>query len=200
MIKLISITPNSEKVIESMGRICYNSKNNISTDSSEIFIKSIIKRNHLSVLEHASASFEISNVSRSFTHQLVRHRLASYCQLSQRYVDQGEFKFIIPPSILDNLEAEILYSETMYTINETYKKLRNLGIKKEDARFILPEATETVIGITANFREWRSIFELRLTPHAQWEIRTTLLEILKELTKLSPNCFGDLLEKYNKEI
>ena len=188
---LLAITPNPEKLIEEAGRTCYLSLSKITDDSERNFIRSAIKRGHHSILEHASASFRILGASRSFTHQLVRHRIASFSQQSQRYVDEAEFNYIVPPDIACNETALAVYREFIENSRETYAKFRELGIKKEDARFILPNALESQIVFSANFREFRSVFNLRLDKAAQWEIRRVCLEMLKILQDKAPSVFGD---------
>ncbi len=190
-VKLLAITPESEKLIEEAGRTCYLSLDRITENSKDNFIQASIRRGHGSILEHASASFRILGASRAFTHQLVRHRIASYSQQSQRYVDEGEFNFVIPPSIAENEKALALYREFTETSRKTYAKLREMNIKKEDARFILPNALESQIVFSANFRELRSVFTLRLEKAAQWEIRRVCLEMLKIMQEHAPSVFGD---------
>ena len=192
-VKLLAITPNAEKLIEEAGRTCYLSLDRISDTSEKNFIRGCIKSGHHSILEHAVATFRIKGASRAFTHQLVRHRLASYSQQSQRYVVESEFNYIIPPDISNNTEAYNLFLEFIENSRETYRKLRGMGIKKEDARFVLPNALESEIVFTANFRELRFIFSLRLKKNAQWEIRRVCLEMLKIMQKESPSAFGDYI-------
>lgn len=194
---LLAITPNPEKLIEEAGRTCYLSLSKITDDSERNFIRSAIKRGHHSILEHASASFRILGASRSFTHQLVRHRIASFSQQSQRYVDEAEFNYIVPPDIAGNEAALALYREFIENSRHTYAKFRELGIKKEDARFILPNALESQIVFSANFREFRSVFNLRLDKAAQWEIRRVCLEMLKVLQEKAPSVFGDYVINEN---
>lgn len=192
-VKLLAITPNPEGLIEEAGRTCYLSLDRITETSKENFIQAAIRRGHGSILEHASASFRILGASRAFTHQLVRHRIASFSQQSQRYIDEGEFNFIIPPSIAENEEALSLYREFIEKSRETYAALRQLKIKKEDARFLLPNALESQIVFSANFRELRSIFSLRLEKAAQWEIRRVCLAMLKIMQEHAPSVFGDFI-------
>lgn len=160
-------------------------------NSAHKFIEMLIKTGHTSVLEHAVATFRIEGGSRSFTHQLVRHRLASFTQQSQRYVEETGFRYVVPPSIEENPEAKEIFRKFIEFSKETYKRLRDLGIKKEDARFVLPNAVCSEIVISANFREWRHIIELRGHPSAQWEIRRMSIEILKILKEKAPSVFSD---------
>lgn len=190
-VELLFITPDAEKLIETAGRTSYLSFGKQGKDTEKAFIRMLIKRGHLSVLEHAYATFRISGVSRAFTHQLVRHRLCSFIQQSQRYVDERNFNFIEPQSIKNNPEAHSIFTESMDNARKTYVELQKLGIKNEDARFVLPNATESQIVVTANLREWRHIVELRGEPDAQWEIRRAAIEILKILKKHAPTVFGE---------
>lgn len=196
-VELISITPNSEKLIENAGRTSYLSFEKQGRGSEKEFIRMLIRSGHLSVLEHAYATFRIKGGSRAFTHQLVRHRLCSYTQQSQRYVDESRFNYIEPESIKNNKEAHSLFVNFMDKAKEIYNRLQKLGIKNEDARFVLPNAVESKIVVTANFREWRHIIGLRGSPDAQWEIRKVAIEILKILKKYAPTIFADF--EINKE-
>lgn len=190
---LLAMTPEPEKLIEEAGRTCYLSLDKITDDSDANFIRNAIKRGHQSILEHASASFRIFGASRAFTHQLVRHRIASYSQQSQRYVEESEFNFIVPPEISGNNEALEVYREYMEKSRSAYAKLRNMGVKKEDARFVLPNALESQIVFSANFRELRSVFDLRLEKFAQWEFRMVCMSMLKILQEKAPSVFGDYI-------
>ncbi|HOM09831.1 MAG TPA: FAD-dependent thymidylate synthase [Spirochaetota bacterium] len=192
-VTLLAITPNAEKLIEEAGRTCYLSLDRITEGSETNFIRRCIMNGHHSILEHASASFRVLGASRAFTHQMVRHRLASFSQQSQRYVNEEEFNFIIPPSIAANNEAKTIFTDFMEQARIIYKKLRELSIKKEDARFVLPNALESQIVISANFREWRHIFSLRLEKAAQWEIRSVCMQMLKILQDEAPSVFGDFI-------
>ena len=194
---LLAITPGPEKLIEEAGRTCYLSISKMTDESEKNFIRSAIKRGHHSILEHASASFRILGASRAFTHQLVRHRIASFSQQSQRYVDETEFNYIVPDDILADERALEVYRDQMEYTRRAYIKLREAGIKKEDARFILPNALESQIVFSANFREFRSVFNLRLDRSAQWEIRRVCMEMLKILQEKAPSVFGDYVINEN---
>lgn len=190
-VELIAITPNAEKIIEQAGRTCYLSFEKEKPGSEKQFIQNLIKNGHLSVLEHASATFRIKGCSRSFTHQLVRHRLASYSQQSQRFVDEKSFRYVEPPSIATHPEAHEIYKSFMEHVREVYQKLRKLNIPKEDARFVLPNATESEIVMTANFRELRHIINTRGQIAAQWEIRSMVIQLVQILQQHAPAVFGD---------
>ena len=122
-------------------------------NSAEKFIEMLIRNNHLSVLEHVTSTFRISGVSRVFTHQLVRHRMASFTQQSQRYVNEQKFQYIEPLSIQKNQEAHKLFTYFMDEARKSYVKLQEIGIRNEDARFILPNSINSEIVITADLRE-----------------------------------------------
>ncbi len=190
-VELLFITPNAEKLIESAARTCYQSFAKQGKDTEKAFLKMLIKRGHLSVLEHAYATFRISGVSRAFTHQFVRHRLCSFSQQSQRYVDESDFNYIEPESVKNHPQAHLIFTKLMDEAKKAYSELQKVGIKKEDARFVLPNAVETQVVVTANFREWRHIIELRGQQDAQWEIRRMAMEVLKILKKHAPTAFVD---------
>jgi thymidylate synthase (FAD) len=191
-IELLYITPNAEKVIEKAGRTSYQSFEKLTENSYKKFIKMLIRNKHESVLEHASASFKISGISRALTHQLVRHRLCSFTQQSQRYVNENEFNYIEPDDIKSNPTAHKIYKELMEHVRDQYSQLRDLGIKKEDARFILPNSIESEIIMTANLRELRHVIRLRGEKAAQWEIRRLAIELLKILKREVPDVFQDM--------
>ncbi len=192
-VELVAITPNAEKVIESAGRTCYLSLNKITDSSEKGFIQSLIKRGHLSVLEHAAATFRIRGGSRAFTHQLVRHRLASFSQQSQRYVKESGFRFVIPPSINEDPALKERFEDFMEQARKLYEFFLERDIKKEDARYILPNAVVSEIVVSANLREWRHILKLRCHRSAQWEIRQICMEILRILKQNTPSVFFDFV-------
>ena len=196
-VDLILITPDAEKHIEKIGRVCYDSERFMNELSAPKFIKNLISRGHDSVLEHAQATFYIDEVSRVCANQLVRHRIgSSYCQRSQRYCKEGNFNFYMPTSIASNTEASIRYTLTMDHLQKVYNELISLGCKPEDARMVLPNACHTQISVTMNFRALRNFFELRCDDHAQEEIRTMAKEMLKIMYKEAPSCFEDLNYKF----
>jgi len=144
------------------------------------------------LIEHASATFEISGISRACSHQLVRHRLASYSQESQRYVDMSNPEWVLPPAIAENPEARAVWDEFASNVKATYRTLRELGVRKEDARFALPNGTATRVVVTMNLRELLHVFRLRISPAAQWEIRDVCVRMLELVCPVAPNVFGDL--------
>jgi thymidylate synthase (FAD) len=191
-VELIAMTPDPERVIEQAGRTCYLSFDRMEDDSHGGFIRRLLKMGHESPLEHAYATFRIKNCSRAMTHQLVRHRLMAVSQQSQRYVNEDAFDYVVPESMpaewVDDFHAD------MKTIQEMYRKWRERGLRKEDARFVLPNACVSEIVVSANFREWRHIFKLRTSPKAQWEIRDACRAMLAMLTECAAACFDDIVE------
>jgi len=191
-VELIAVTPEPERVIEQAGRTCYLSFDRMEDDSHGGFIRRLIKMGHESPLEHAYATFRIRNCSRAMTHQLVRHRLMAVSQQSQRYVDEDGFEYVVPQSMpAEHLED---FHQDMKTIQQMYRKWRQRGLRKEDARFVLPNACTSEIVVSANFREWRHIFKLRTSPKAQWEIREVCRKMLALLTEHAGACFADILD------
>jgi len=181
-----------EELLERAGRVCYRSG---SRGDPGRFLRARIREGHESIVEHASATFEISGISRAASHQLVRHRLASYSQESQRYVSGSDPEWVLPPAIAENPEARVIWDEFADNVKVTYQALRELGVRKEDARFALPNAAATRIVVTMNFRELLHVFRLRISPAAQWEIRDVCVRMLELVYPLAPNVFGDLREE-----
>jgi thymidylate synthase (FAD) len=154
-------------------------------------LKDALEKGHVSVIEHASFTFSLEGISRSCSHQLVRHRLASYTQQSQRYIELEENDiFVTPESIQKNAEAQKLFEENGQKQFSLYQNLIDLGIPKEDARFVMPNATKTNIMVTMNARELLHFFALRCCERTQWELRTVAWQMLKLVKKVSPLLFG----------
>lgn len=199
-IKLLFISPNAEFTCETSARVCYDSHDKQTDESYTKMLPTLLKAGHLSVFEHSSASFLIEGISRAASHQLVRHRMSSFSQRSQRYVNEAEFPYVVPPSIADNPEALDLYQTLMQRINEDYANLVALGVKKEDARFVLPNAAQTTLVMTANFRQWLHVIDMRVSKSAQWEIRELMTLIWKELYAHAPHVFGlQYFESWSKD-
>lgn len=194
-VELWSITPDAERLIERAGRVCWKTDLSLTEDGTAAFIEKLVKRGHLSVLEHSKATFFVSGISRACSHQIVRHRIASYSQESQRYVDASHFVPVIPKTIANNAEARALFASAETACKVAYRGLRELGVPKQDARFLLPNATPTSIVVTMNFRSWRHFFEMRCDRYAQWEIRAVADEILRQVHEIAPAVFGDLYQK-----
>lgn len=171
-------------------------------------VRKVIEKGHLSVVEHIAFSFVIEGISRSCSHQLVRHRPASYSQQSQRYfsiakkMESGEIEkrleefFVVPLSIKADICAYNHFKFAIQVAFENYKMLIEKNIPMEDARFLLPNAAKTSIMVTMNARELRHFCELRCAKEAQWEIRELAKQMLREAYNVIPIVFEDLKEKY----
>ncbi|MCS7231729.1 MAG: FAD-dependent thymidylate synthase [Elusimicrobiota bacterium] len=214
-VKLLNYSKDALYVIYSAFRQCYSSESAFEifekvrkekeNKKYEEFIKNLISCNHLSPIEHISFTFSISGVSRALTHQLVRHRIASYSQQSQRYVEAKDFEYVIPPSILKNPKLKKEFIKLMKEIKAKYdffvkelKKLNKTSEKVyEDARYILPQATQTKIVVTMNCRELLHFFNERCCNRAQWEIRRLAYEMLDICKKKLPSVFEKAGPKCN---
>ncbi|MCK8675031.1 FAD-dependent thymidylate synthase [Rhodococcus sp. NPDC003382] len=197
-----------EALVEFAGRACYQSwsKPNPRTATNAGYIRHLIDVGHLSVLEHSSASFYITGISRSCTHELIRHRHFSYSQLSQRFVPGGDTPVVVPPAIEGDEELERLFLAAAETSRAAYTELLGALDEKlshvpagplrakrvrEAARSVLPNATETRVVVTGNYRAWRHFIAMRATEHADVEIRRLAVECLRRLQEVAPNVFGD---------
>jgi thymidylate synthase (FAD) len=194
-VELMAITPNAEQVIELACRTCYLSFHRYNPPSSTAeLIKKVIRKKHHSVLEHASATFRIKGGSRTFTHELVRHRLMSPSQESQRYVEYGQtrdYDVVLPPTI-ENSAFKERYLKMAEDSRDFYTEMVQAGIPKEDARYVLSGGTTSEIVITANLREFRHIFAVRCHPRAHWEIRGICMKMLRILKAEVPIVFFDI--------
>jgi thymidylate synthase (FAD) len=195
---LLYHTPDPERAVAASARLCYapvgaaELVESMSDEAVAKVLKTIITSGHLSALEHASYTFAIDGVSRALTHQLVRHRLASYNQQSQRYVRyDGEPTFIEPPAVAADAAAHELFAEATQAAFDAYKRLLDAGVAAEDARYLLPNAMETKIVVTMNVRELLHFFELRCCKRAQWEIRALALRMLELAEPTAPYIFLD---------
>jgi len=196
----------SEKLIEYAGRMCYQSWSNPAGRTNREYIANMLDHGHLSVIEHASASFSIRGVSRSCTHELVRHRHFSFSQVSQRYVSEEDSRMVEPDCIAEDPECHRIFLEAVTKARDAYRELyRRLAGKFESvesptlrrklarqaARSVLPNAVETALVMTGNFRAWRHFIRMRANEHADVEIRAVAVEICRQLQRLSPAVFGD---------
>ena len=212
-VSILAHTPNIENVIASSGRLCYSKVgvNELlqkhSKEDNERFIKMLADMGHHSPLEHVSFTFAVEGVSRALTHQLVRHRIASYSQQSQRYVNLDKtFDYIMPPDIEKNEVTTTVFENAMKDIKRYYDYLVDSleesyisnGMNKreankkaiEDARYVLPNACETKIVFTMNARTLLHFFEKRCCSRAQWEIRNLANEMLRQCKEISPILFS----------
>lgn len=201
---LLRHTPNPEETVAMAAKLCYSPsdieslKSKIETKDQKVFVEKLMNMGHMSPIEHASFTFAIEGISRACSHQLVRHRLASYSQQSQRYVSEASgFDYIIPDTIKNDKELKHIFltfmNEAQKTYNTIVQKLNENGIKGEaanqDARFVLPNAAETKIIVTMNARELQHFFRQRCCNRAQWEIRAMAEKMLKLVKKVSPVIF-----------
>ncbi len=209
-VELLTMTGDAVEVVYAACRQCYSKgfaaemfekgrSGDPSLEEKEEFIRRIVKSGHESPLEHVSMTFAIRGISRSCSLQLGRHRLASYSQQSQRYVSMKDFGYIIPPTIRGDEELQKLFVDEMEDIKRKYNRivdaLNAKGLEgesaRQDARFILPEASETKIVVTMNARALLHFFSLRCCSRAQWEIRR-MAERMLEISKAAlPSIFGD---------
>jgi thymidylate synthase (FAD) len=188
-VKLLAVTPDAEKLIETAGRLCWGTQDKTGTAPDRI--QKWIDVGHESMVEHACATFRI-RASRVLTHELVRHRLASYSQRSQRYVKETEPRYIEPPEIKGNEAARSQFQEAMKASWQAYGDLLAKGIRAEIARYVLPNACETQIICSWNFREIRHIIKLRTSKRALPEFRAVAGEIRRIMKEIAPQVFADL--------
>ena len=183
--------------IERCGRVCYKSEGKIEEGSAERFVANLIKRGHEAVLEHASITVKFV-VDRGVSHELVRHRLASYCQESTRYCNyanedfNSEITFIIPEYLDYKSEAWSKWKETMKVCEDAYFKMLDFGFSPQEARAVLPNSLKTEVIMTANLREWRLFFKLRTANAAHPQMREVTRPLLDDLKELVPVVFDDI--------
>lgn len=197
-VELLYHTPDPERAIATAARLCYapvgasELMETMPPERIKSVLSTIMKSGHFSTLEHVSYTFAIDGVSRALTHQLVRHRLASFNQQSQRYVKfKDGLNTIKPASVAEDEEANALFDEAIDAAVEAYKKLLDAGVPAEDARYLLPNAAETKIVVTMNVRELLHFFELRCCNRAQWEIRELAHKMLDLVRPTAPYVFFD---------
>jgi thymidylate synthase (FAD) len=195
-VKLLEHTPDPERTIAAAGRLCYApvGADELFDEMSDAEIKKLltflIKAGHMSAIEHAVFTFAIDGISRACSHQLVRHRVASYNQQSQRYVTYDNLEFITPPTIAENKSAAEAFDKGNEAALVLYKELLDAGVPAEDARYVLPNAAETKIVVTMNARELLHFFTLRCCNRAQWEIRDLGLAMLDIVKEKAPTVFA----------
>lgn len=217
---LIEHTPDPEKLVATAAKLCYSSsdisslRNGLTDEKISEFIDMLVSIGHESVMEHVSFTFGIEGISRACSHQLVRHRIASYSQKSQRYVNENGFSFITPPAVENCPQANEEFIKAVDSIQESYKKIADAltelhknefisqglnektalskarKLANEDARFILPNACETKIVVTMNVRSLFNFFQHRCCNRAQWEIRAVADEMLKLCKEAAPHIFA----------
>lgn len=196
LVQLLTHTPDPERVVAAAARLCYSASSidelmGREKAEQEKLLRKILELGHFSVLEHVNFTFGVEGISRACSHQLVRHRLASYSQQSQRYVSHAEqFETVTPPSISEKPELAEKYQALMGELHQYYRDFMEAGIPAEDARFILPNAATTKIVITMNARELKHFFHLRCCRRAQWEIQIMAKEMLKLARQAAPLLFA----------
>ncbi len=218
-VELLRYTPDGEKLVAAAARLCYSPigvseiEETLNEEKIESFLSLLMDLNHESPIEHVTFTFGVEGISRTLTHQLVRHRIASFSQQSQRYVKLEQFEYIIPPSIENNKKAKELFQRAMREDQKYYDEITNLLFEEhfnkylqdgftekearkkaekesiEDARYIFPNACETKIVFTMNARSLMNFFRLRCCNRAQWEIRELATLMLKEVKKVYPILF-----------
>ena len=193
---LLAHTPDPERLVAAAARLCYAEAlpeevlAGMTPEEIRSFLARLVAMEHLSPFEHASFTFAVSGVSRALTHELVRHRIASYSQRSQRYVNEEGFSFVTPPSIAAQAEAGRIFAEAMAALRRAYAELLALGIPREDARFVLPNACTSQLMVTMNARSLRNFFSLRCCGRAQWEIRELAWRMLELVRGVAPGLFA----------
>ena len=206
-VKWLGESTDGERLAEFAGRLCYMSQKNPASRPTREYLENIKKQGHGSVLEHANYSLLLEGVSRSLTHELVRHRAGfAYSQLSQRYVDESTANFVMPPAIIGDEVLEASWREQMEAAQKSYvalveslmeryawvgDKIHRRKMAREAARGVLPNSTETKIVVTGNARAWRTMLELRSSEGAELEIRRCAVEILNILQAEAPGFFSD---------
>ncbi|MGL4991672.1 MAG: FAD-dependent thymidylate synthase [Sarcina sp.] len=210
-VRLMQYTPEPEKLIASAAKLCYSSVGvddiitKLTDEGAEKFLDMLMSFGHQSPIEHVNFTFAIEGVSRSLTHQLVRHRIASYSQQSQRYVKLEQFEYIVPPAIANDKIAKELFIKSMEEAQKSYDKISkhlkekyiNEGMKEkdaekkaiEDARYVFPNACETKVVFTMNARTLMNFFHHRCCERAQWEIREMADKMLEEVKEVAPTLF-----------
>lgn len=202
-IRILEHTPNPEKLISNAARLCYSSIgieslfDKYTDEQNKDMIGKLMAMNHESPIEHVNFTFGIEGISRTLSHQLVRHRIASYSQQSQRYVKLDQFEYTIPPNIANNEKLKKAYINNMridqllydYMVDELIKDGFTEKEAIEDARYIFPNACETKLIVTMNARTLMNFFKLRCCNRAQWEIRELADKMLIECKKIAPNIF-----------
>lgn len=195
-VKLLAHTDDPERAVAAAARLCYSPRGvselheKLTEEEVASLLEKLVGMGHFSALEHAVFTFGVEGISRACSHQLVRHRLASYSQQSQRYVTLGEPVAIIPETVKADKAACEEFDAMLESLWALYSKLVEGGVPPEDARYILPNACETKIVVTMNARELRHFFRLRLCRRAQWEIRDMAVEMLRVVGPAAPKLFA----------
>lgn len=196
-VKLITHTPEPDRVVATAARLCYSPRaaedvwTGFTPEKQEEFLTKLTAYGHYSPFEHVAFTFAVSGVSRALSHQLVRHRIASYSQRSQRYINEAAFQVVIPPTVAADPTAREEFEGIIRKIQDGYDRLTGLGIPKEDARYLLPNACQTQLIMTMNARSLLHFFTLRCCRRAQWEIREMAWKLRGEVLKVAPVLFRE---------
>lgn len=201
-VELINYTSNPDRTCAEAAYTTVSSKplsesEKLSDEKVAKILNQVVSKGHHAVLEHAQFTFSIEGVSRVLTHQLVRHRIASYCQQSQRYVEFDKLEYVTPETIKGDAKEE--YERTMGGLEAQYRKLVDAGVPAEDARYIFPNAAKTNIVVSMNARSLHNFFNLRCCLRAQWEIQKLAYKMLEEAKNAAPLIFENA-GPYCKEL
>lgn len=194
-VQLLSYTQDPERTVAAAARLCYSPAapaqlwEDMEKERVSAFLERLVDMGHFSPLEHASFSLGISGVSRALSHQLVRHRIASYSQKSQRYVEESGFSYVIPPSVAANARARERFRRALEEVEDAYRQLLTM-VDREDARYLLPNACETQLVVSFNARSLHNFFRLRCCQRAQWEIRALAWQMLATVRRVAPLLFA----------
>lgn len=202
---LVQCTPNADRMLEEIARVCYNSEDRMACDCADgycdkcrarraKFLGGLKERRHDSVFEHASATFKLVT-DRGITHEMVRHRLASFTQSSTRYIRYDEDLPVVRPFFVSAAEEEA-WREAVLAAEKTYRAMLAAGVPPQNARDVLPTCTAATLFVSANFREWRHILKLRLARGAHPKIRALSKMVWERLTPMCPAYFEDLAEEF----
>jgi thymidylate synthase (FAD) len=195
-VQVLAHTAEPERTVALAARLCYSGRGiadleaGLSEEEVGSLLEKLLSMGHLSALEHAQFTLGVEGISRACSHQLVRHRLASYSQQSQRYVALRRVQAVVPPSLAERPELAAEFRRKLEEVWEFYGRLVDAGVPAEDARYLLPNACETKIVLSMNARELRHFLALRLCRRAQWEIRLLAREVLRAVRKLAPRLFA----------
>lgn len=195
-VQIIRFTDHPDKTVAMAARLCYSPSRieelseKLDEQEVERIISMLFERGHLSPFEHAYFTVGIEQLSRVASHQLVRSRIASYSQQSQRYIEHKDFEYVVPPGIAARPELQEEFDDHLRRSRQLYRRLRDEGIAKEDARFVLPQATASSIVMSKNARAWLEWFQLRTCNRSQWEIRQLAERILQLLKGVAPQIFA----------
>lgn len=207
--QILHLPQNPIQSIADAARTCYQSQEKASPESDKKLVKNLLKRGHEAMIEFANMTVQFNNVCRGFTHELVRHRLASLAQESTRYVDESDFKVVVPPHMNENeplVDLDLgdgtylkgISLKKWFQLNEQmYRGLRDCNWAAQDARQVLPIAIKSQIVISANLREWRHIFKMRTSKFAHWEIRGVMCNLLADIKNLVPVIFDDFKDGFD---